>query len=224
MAFETDGESQLPNQPPPRVKDLQFILSCVVPAATLFDDDGFSIRFMNWQPPVDERDPATGQQRPLVPGKIYQHSLDGIRDEGTVQNIISRVPFRGTTPLGESLRKNVLDSRLVLHQVQSNSLQKPILLLCITDGAPMPEKPPVLFEAIRYASSVFGNSRYGAGAISFQFAQVGKDEGARQFLAQLDSDPGVGKLVDCTSSNYETLHVGDTSTNAKQITKLSPPK
>ena len=205
MAFETDGEPQLPNQPAPRIRDLQFILSCVVPAATLFDDDGFSIRFMNWQPPVDERNQQRQQVAP-VPGKIYLPQLDGIRDEATVQRIISNVPFRGTTPLGESLRKNVLDSRLVLQQVHGNTLQKPILLLCITDGAPMPEKPHVLFETLRYASSAFAaNPRYGSGAISFQFAQVGRDEGARQFLAQLDADPGVGKLVDCTSSKYQSL-------------------
>ena len=205
MAFETDGEPQLPNQPAPRIKDLQFILSCVVPAATLFDDDGFSIRFMNWQPPVEERD-RDGRPTAPVPGKTYLPQLDGIRDEATVQRIVSQVPFRGTTPLGESLRKNVLDSHLVLHQVQANTLQKPILLLCITDGAPMPEKPNVLFETLRYASDAFSrNPRYGSGAISFQFAQVGKDEGARQFLARLDADPGVGKLVDCTSSNHENF-------------------
>ena len=201
MAFETDNEPNLPNEPPPRIRDLNFILSCVVPAATLFDDDGISMRFMNWPLAEDEGTDHRGQKKPLDPGKVYLSQLDGLRDVATVQRIVAKAPFRGTTPLGENLRKKVLDTRLVLQQVRANNLQKPILLLAITDGAPMPEKPQVLFEALRYASDAFSrNPRYGAGAISFQFAQVGKDEGARQFLAQLDSDPGVGKLVDCTSS------------------------
>ena len=206
MAFETDNEPDLPNEPPPRIRDLNFILSCVVPAATLFDDDGISMRFMNWQLPEDEGIDDRGQKKPLDPGKVYLSQLDGLRDVATVQRIIAKAPFRGTTPLGENLKRKVLDTRLVLQQVYANTLQKPILLIAITDGAPMPEKPQALFEAIRYASDAFArNPRYGPGAISFQFAQVGKDEGARRFLAQLDSDPGVGKLVDCTSSKFSKI-------------------
>lgn len=197
MAFETDNEPMIPNEPAPRIKDLNFILSCVVPAATLFDDDGISMRFMNWSVAEDE------SGKPLDPYQADLRNPDNIRDVATVHRIISKVPFRSTTPLGENLKKKVLESRLVLKRVYGNTLQKPILLICITDGAPMPEKPQVLFEAIRYASDAFARSRYGPGAISFQFAQVGKDEGARQFLAQLDSDPGVGKLVDCTSSEQD---------------------
>jgi len=218
MVFETDNEPMIPNEPPPRVKDLNFILSCVVPAATLFDDDGISMRFMNW--PVAEDEGG----RPLDPNKIYLRNLDNLRDVGTVQRIISKAPFRGTTPLGENLKKKVLDTPLVLQQVYGNTLQKPILLLCITDGAPMPEKPQVLFEAIRYASDSLARSKYGPGAISFQFAQVGKDEGARQFLAKLDSDPEVGKLVDCTSSkpHPKPLLPSRLFTHPFQITRVNP--
>lgn len=37
-------------------------------------------------------------------------------------------------------------------------------------------------------------------AVSFQFAQVGNDLRAREFLAKLDRNPRIGHLIDCTSS------------------------
>lgn len=43
---------------------------------------------------------------------------------------------------------------------------------------------------------------YGPDAISFQIAQVGEDQKAQAFLAELDNHPEVGELVDVTSS-YE---------------------
>ena len=36
--------------------------------------------------------------------------------------------------------------------------------------------------------------------VSFQIAQVGNDMAAQKFLAELDNDPEVGGLIDCTSS------------------------
>lgn len=47
---------------------------------------------------------------------------------------------------------------------------------------------------------MFLKTRYRPGACSFQFAQVGNDMKAREFLEKLDTDPVVGKMVDCTSS------------------------
>jgi hypothetical protein len=44
------------------------------------------------------------------------------------------------------------------------------------------------------------NPRYGKGALSFQFAQVGNDLKAREFLGKLDEDPSIGDIIDCTSS------------------------
>lgn len=40
----------------------------------------------------------------------------------------------------------------------------------------------------------------GPSSVAFQFAQVGNDLRARDFLDKLDVDPVVGKMVDCTSS------------------------
>jgi len=63
------------------------------------------------------------------------------------------------------------------------------------------------------------NPRYGKGTASFQFAQVGNDLKAREFLSKLDEDPEVGQLVDCTS-NYEVE--ADEMSRANPPVELSP--
>jgi hypothetical protein len=47
--------------------------------------------------------------------------------------------------------------------------------------------------------------RVGPGAVGIEFSQVGKDQGAQRFLATLDKDPEVGKIIDATSYYVCTL-------------------
>ena len=179
MQMAEDGE---------RIRDLKLIVDRVVGAATLFDDDGISIRFMNeWNP------------NPAMDG-FDMRRLDGIRDERMVEHIVSKIQFVGLTPLGTELRNKVIEP-LVLGPARNRQLQKPVLIITVTDGSPAGESPQVVFDVIRAASDELSRMpQCGPGAISFQFAQVGNDQGAREFLAKLDSDAQVGALVDCTSS------------------------
>lgn len=178
MAFEEGGE---------RIDDLKVILSRVAFAASLFDDDGVQVRFMN--------DPAQG---------------NGIRNEQQVNELISRVRFTGLTPMGRELNKKILQP-LVLGPARSGQLRKPVLVVTITDGQPAGDTKddgqPAgtraedrIFEVIRTTYAELSQSRYGKGAVSFQFAQVGNDLKAREFLSKLDEDPGIGPMIDSTSS------------------------
>lgn len=182
MRLEEKGE---------RIKDLKLIMSRVVSVATLFDDDGISIRFLNnWH-----SDPAMDG--------FDMRRLDGIRNERMVDHIISKIQYVGLTPLGTELRNKVIDP-LILGPARNRQLQKPVLVITVTDGCPAPENNSVLGEVIHYASNEISRlPQYGPGAISFQFAQVGNDQQAREFLAKLDSDPRVGSLIDCTSSQCQ---------------------
>ncbi|KAI4087096.1 MAG: hypothetical protein LQ344_007041 [Seirophora lacunosa] len=178
-----------------RIAGLKQIITSVVYAATLFDDDGISIRFMNDWP-----------SNPAIDG-FDMRRLDRIQNEQMVEQIISKTLFSGLTPLGSELRNKVIDP-LVLGPARAGQLQKPVLVITITDGFPEGEKPNTIFETIRYASNELSRMpQYGSGAISFQFAQVGNDQQATDFLAKLDSDPYVGQLVDCTSTRTN-LHPG----------------
>lgn len=86
MAFEEGGE---------RIADLKLILGRVAEVATLFDDDGISIRFMNSS----------------VNG-------DHIKDAAAANNVVAQVQFNGLTPLGTNLDakvREIYNPSLLLH-------------------------------------------------------------------------------------------------------------
>jgi hypothetical protein len=170
-----------------RIDDLKLILTRVVSVATMFDEDGISVRFMN-----DQKAP-----------KPYfgPTELDGIRTEQQVEQIFNKVSFSGLTPLGSQLNAKILEP-IVLGKSRRNALEKPVLVVIITDGQPAGEPLGTLQNVIQHASAELSRTRYGAGALSIQIAQVGKDEKAMQFLKSLDNDPLVGNLIDCTSSKF----------------------
>ena len=176
MAFEENGE---------RIKDLQVVMARVAFAATLFDDDGIDVRFMN-----DD--------------KIPLNMLSGIRSEQQVQQMLANKSYRGLTPFGTELRKKVIDP-ILLPKLHSQQLRKPLLIISITDGQPAGESAGALEETIQYAANEAARSRYGRHAVAFQFAQVGNDQKATEFLAKLDSKSDIGDLVDCTSSKFATV-------------------
>ncbi|GAA5988158.1 hypothetical protein JCM5350_002203 [Sporobolomyces pararoseus] len=167
MSFEEGGS---------RIDDLKLIVSRVSQAASLFDDDGIEVRFMN--------------------SRVEGH---GIRDEAGAMNLISQVKFSGLTPLGTSLDQKVLQP-LLLGPARSTQLRKPLLVVAVTDGAPGGEGRDTLSRVIKNARDQLRNSRYGEDSLSVQLAMVGNDMGARKFLEEIDKDPSIGGLVDCTSS------------------------
>jgi hypothetical protein len=177
MKFEENGE---------RIKDLQLILERVATAATLFDDDGISVRFMNDNPP--------------------QHMVEHIKTEQQIQQLVQGHKFSGLTPMGTELRKKVVDG-IIVPAIRSRQMRKPILVITVTDGQPAGEPTTAVFDTVRQAVQEASNSQYGRGAVAFQFAQVGNDEKAREFLGKLDDDPTVGQLVDCTSSESSFMIV-----------------
>ena len=208
MIFEQDGE---------RIKDLRLILTRVAYAASLFDEDGISVRFMNTKHEVFYR----GGRQPFID--------DNITSEQGVEALMSGVTFKGLTPMGTELKNKVLDG-IVLPRARDGTLAKPVLVITITDGQPAGEPQGAVFETIRYASKELSrNPRYGKGAISFQFAQVGDDLKAREFLGRLDTDPEIGDLVDCTSSeplaNLKLLMLtpSDFESEQDEMSRARPP-
>lgn len=158
-----------------RIEDMKEIVSKAAYAASLFDADGIDVRFMNSD----------------VQG-------NNIRSEQEVESLIASVKFKGLTPMGTQLRAKVIEP-LVVQKARANQLRKPVLIIVITDGQPAGEANGAVFDALKYASDSLARTQYGKGAVSFQFAQVGNDLKAREFLGKLDDEPGIGELVDCTS-------------------------
>jgi len=158
-----------------RITDLKAILARVSEVATLFDDDGITIRWMN-------------------------ANLEGnnVRDSASASSIVDKIKFNGMTPLGTSMDAKIIKP-LFVGPVQRKNLPKPILVITITDGEPTGEKEGKIVQVIKDAKAVATNSPYGPGSIAFEFAQVGKDPAAQAFLARLDKHPEVGKMIDATS-------------------------
>ncbi|KAL4752887.1 hypothetical protein BDW72DRAFT_52454 [Aspergillus terricola var. indicus] len=161
-----------------RKEQLKQILGIVATIASTFDEDGISLRFMN--------------------NDFMQNNIRSAQD---VEQIISNIRFSGMTPLGSALRSKVLDPMIVA-PARAGRLQKPVLVITITDGQPAGEPLDSVAQGIRYAVDEVSRSPFGRGAVAFQFSQVGNDTKARDFLGSLDNDPSIGGLIDCTS-NFE---------------------
>ncbi|BFZ54774.1 hypothetical protein PYCC9005_001811 [Savitreella phatthalungensis] len=157
-----------------RIDDLKLILSRVSEVAAMFDDDGLQVRFMNNQ----------------VEG-------NNIRSAAEAARLVEQVRFSGITPLATSLDRKVIKP-LVLDPIRRGGLQKPVLVISITDGEPVGEPRELIRNVV--ATAVQESTRAGyPGAVRFQFAQVGKDMKAQQFLSELDTDPQIGGMIDATS-------------------------
>ncbi|KAI9790726.1 MAG: hypothetical protein M1816_004867 [Peltula sp. TS41687] len=191
-----------------RKKDLKVILSKVAYAAALFDNDGIQVRFMN-----------------------HERQGNNIRTEQEAAALVDAEKCRGITPMGTALKNRILDP-LVIGPARAGVLRKPVLIITITDGQPTGELDGnTIFGSIRYAASALDAlPNYRSGAVAFQFAQVGNDLEAREFLAKLDKDPTVGKLVDCISSELSArreiqayLHYVDFEVEQDEMSKLQTP-
>lgn len=155
-----------------RIDDMKAVMGKVAYATSLFDQDGIQVRFMNSR----------------VNG-------DGINSEQAAVQLVQQVKFSGLTPLGTALDQKIVQPMLI-GPVRNNTLQKPLLIISITDGTPAGEPKETVFNVIMRTNQELQRSRYGPGALALQFAQVGNDSKAEAFLAELDSHPVIGGLID----------------------------
>jgi hypothetical protein len=168
--------------------------------ATLMDEDGIVIRFFNSD----------------VQG-------NRVGDVKAVETIFHSVHPRGSTPMGDMLQTKVLES-CVTPFLKSGNLEKPVLVITITDGNP--DHRDSVVQAIMGARQAAASSKYGDMAVAFSFAQIGCDTVARDWLAELDVHPVVGRHIDCTSEysmekvECEMKHPGVPFTETTWLIKL----
>jgi len=161
--------------------DLHTIVHKTAGIATLFDSDGISVRFMN--------------------GK---HDRDSIRTEQDVMRLLNEAKPCGLTPIGTSLKAKILDPFLqyLRSAGQDRSRLKPMLVITVTDGEPQGEARDTLFTVINETRAALTSMGFTGNEVAFQFAQVGDEAKATDFLDSLDNHPQIGRFVDATS-NYE---------------------
>ncbi|GAA6021962.1 hypothetical protein JCM10207_002620 [Rhodosporidiobolus poonsookiae] len=184
MQFEEGGS---------RIDDAKLILSRVSFAASLFDTDGISVRFMN-------------------------SKLEGnnITNEAQANQLIGQVRFSGLTPLGTALDQKIIQP-LIVGPARAGTLRKPVVVYAVTDGAPGGEDRHTIVKVIQRTKDALQQSRFGADAFSLGLAQIGNDMGARAFLEECDKHPSIGGLIDCTS-NYENEADDFMKTSGQELT------
>ena len=164
-----------------KIDDLKLIFARIVELATLFDDDGISIRYFNND-------------------KVF----DNIKSEQDAEKTLTKVSFNGGTPVGKNIVTKVFQP-YVYAKAQSNQFTKPVLVYVITDGEP--DNKPELKQNILQCKNWLQQTPFGKSSVSIMFAQVGKDAKAAHYLkVELDNDPDIGDDVDATG-NFELEYV-----------------
>lgn len=165
-----DDSGSMESENGERIKDLELIMAKVAEVATLFDEDGIEVRFINSD--------AQG---------------NGIKSGSDASRLLQRLEYRWDTKLATQLEAKILGPMAYARQ-----LAKPLLVITITDGEPSDKPQDKIVSVIQECRARLA-PRYGPNAVAFQFAQVGKDREAQEFLSHLDKHPQVGKMIDCTS-------------------------
>ena len=96
---------------------------------------------------------------------------DNIRDSLSAANLVSRCNFSGMTPLGTQMHERILKP-MVEAAITNRTMQKPILVITITDGEPTSEPESKIVKVIKNIKAFSSKSLYGPGAVAFEFAQV----------------------------------------------------
>eukprot|EP00667_Euglena_gracilis_P005855 EG_transcript_5902 len=179
--------------------DLKLIVQHTAGVACLFDDDGISVRFMN----------ATVDR-------------DQIRTEGDVMDLLRSVRPHNGTPMGTSMKTKVVEPYLAELRKKKGkwTAVKPLLVVTVTDGAPSGEPTNMLFKVIRRCRDDLVGLGLSGNEVAFQFAQVGTDPGATEFLDNLDNHPDIGRFVDATQPfEQEAQQWAQTSGGASAMTQ-----
>lgn len=178
ISFLLDDSMSMQSEGHLRRDALKAILERAADAGSRFDADGMEVQWMNGQ----------------------KHSLNRLRKPLDAAEIVSKCKWDGrATPMGASLERMLTAN--VLSRAENNALEKPALIIIITDGRPTGhgEHDNKILRVIQHVKDRLSQTRYGPDAISVSICAVGNDQEAQQWLDSIDSDPKVGGLVDVTS-------------------------
>ncbi|PNH01561.1 hypothetical protein TSOC_012547 [Tetrabaena socialis] len=178
-----------------RIDELSAVVEKIAGVASRFDQDGMTLCFLN-------------------DAKVSSNLR-----AADVSSALQKVRFSGRTPIGSVLRQRILHP-MVIKKMSHGQLQKPVLVITLTDGEP--DSKDDLVKTLQEAKDF--NLSTGSTCAAFEFAQIGTDPTAQRFLNELDVHPSIGNIVDVTSSfeleEEEYAKAGATLTPHMWILKL----
>ncbi|KAI5788997.1 hypothetical protein EDC01DRAFT_707249 [Geopyxis carbonaria] len=105
-----------------------------------------------------------------------------------VCNIVrNKVVWEGTTPIGTMLKRRILD------EFVKEDMERPVLVIIVTDGMIEGEPEGLLRKVIHKQALELQHMT----AVSYQFATIGDDPGAKSLMKSLDDDKELKHLIDC---------------------------
>ncbi|KAF8539585.1 hypothetical protein BDD12DRAFT_837137 [Trichophaea hybrida] len=115
---------------------------------------------------------------------------------------------QGVTRIGTELKRKIIDQYVFK---ENFTMERPLLVVVITDGKVEGESEGLLEHVVINCVTHCGTDpNKGSHAVSFQFAQVGRDREAAIFLRKLSADSRVGPYVDCVlNTSLDFIHDND---------------
>ncbi|KAF5598150.1 ankyrin repeat [Fusarium pseudoanthophilum] len=145
----------------------------------------------------------------LVPDNSGAHlrfiNSDDQGNDLTADQIDARIQFQpgGGTNIGTNLKKKVLEPLVFKKLDQDGKLDRPFLVLTITDGEPSPEPVDTFKKTIEDCGRRLEQKDYPQESTMFLISQVGNDPHADKFLDSLSGDTAIDRVLFRSS---ERLH------------------
>ncbi|KAE8150873.1 hypothetical protein BDV25DRAFT_129208 [Aspergillus avenaceus] len=113
-----------------------------------------------------------------------------------VQKQMNQIDFKGWTEIGTNLKRKILDP-MVYDPLKGSGLKEPLLIMTVSDGAPSKEDTNTFENEIQNAvqALVGHNPPYYSTAVNFTLHRIGDDEGAKDFMAHLDQNTALKKVL-----------------------------
>ncbi|KAI5845330.1 hypothetical protein BZA05DRAFT_147787 [Tricharina praecox] len=133
--------------------------------------------------------------------------FDGIVTEEQVETCLDTVVPKGGTQLGTRLVTKVIQP-LILDRARRGELDRPVVVIIVTDGEPSGEDEDMLKNAILATKNELskhscGRSSYGPSSVVFHIARVGTSSKAKSFVRSLEEDEEVNDLLFSTDESLD---------------------
>ena len=133
-------------------------------------------------------------------------SQKGLTSSDACMALFESIRPAGYTPLSYSCERKRIDPFFLKCSKCSKADVKPIIVYIITDGAPTTDRGLATsvptFAMLKRIDESLTRLGLPRKTVGINVTQIGFDEGATQFLQQLDDHPLFGDRVDCVS-DYE---------------------
>ncbi|KAK0757315.1 hypothetical protein N5P37_010035 [Trichoderma harzianum] len=119
-------------------------------------------------------------------------------------NVLKDMDWRpgGDTPIGTNLRSKILQP-LVYSKLDAGNLDRPLIVIIMTDGMPEREDKTELEKVILECEKKIRDSGYPPQTVKFMIGQIGTAKSAARFLASLRQNSDIARTTLVTSDKLD---------------------